>query len=153
MYSVIMGRLGEDLVAANSIMASLRSVATVLGFGVANGTAILLGKAIGAAGRRGLFPRGDKNVTNGTSHNHLYILHLLGGSTMKVTFIYHSSYFVELDHCCLLFDYYQGDIPQVGKPLYVFASHSHPVATVFLVTAQHVDWISHGVSHTFLSQC
>ena len=31
MYSVIMGRLGEDLVAANSIMASLRSVATVLG--------------------------------------------------------------------------------------------------------------------------
>ena len=48
MYSVIMGRLGEDLVAANSIMASLRSVATVLGFGVANGTAILLGKAIGA---------------------------------------------------------------------------------------------------------
>ena len=32
---------------------------------------------------------------------------------MKVTFIYHSSYFVELDHCCLLFDYYQGDIPQV----------------------------------------
>src|SRR5699024_1248564 len=51
-------------------------------------------------GRRGLFPRGDKNVTNGTSHNQLYILHLLGGSTMKVTFIYHSSYFVELDHCC-----------------------------------------------------
>ena len=48
MYSVIMGRLGEDLVAANSIMASLRSVATVLGLGVANGTAILLGKAIGA---------------------------------------------------------------------------------------------------------
>ena len=36
--------------AANSIMASLRSVATVLGFGVANGTAILLGKAIGAGG-------------------------------------------------------------------------------------------------------
>ena len=45
---------------------------------------------------------------------------------MKVTFIYHSSYFVELDHCCLLFDYYQGDIPQVDKPLYVFVSHSHP---------------------------
>lgn len=44
---------------------------------------------------------------------------------MKVTFIYHSSYFVELDRCCLLFDYCQGDIPQVDKPLYVFASHSH----------------------------
>ena len=44
---------------------------------------------------------------------------------MKVTFLYHSSYFVEMDTCCLLFDYYQGDIPQVDKPLYVFASHSH----------------------------
>ena len=32
---------------------------------------------------------------------------------------------MELDHCCLLFDYYQGNIPQVDKPLYVFASHSH----------------------------
>lgn len=48
MYSVIMGRLGEDLVAANSIVASMRSIATVLGFGVANGTSILLGKAIGS---------------------------------------------------------------------------------------------------------
>ncbi len=45
---------------------------------------------------------------------------------MKVTFIYHSSYFVELDRCCLLFDYFRGEIPQVDKPLYVFASHSHP---------------------------
>ena len=44
---------------------------------------------------------------------------------MKVTFIFHSSYFVELETCCLLFDYYQGDLPQVDKPLYVFASHSH----------------------------
>ena len=44
---------------------------------------------------------------------------------MKVTFILHSSYFVELDRCCLLFDYYQGDVPQTDKPLYVFASHCH----------------------------
>lgn len=44
---------------------------------------------------------------------------------MKVTFILHSSYFVELEQCCLLFDYYQGDIPQSDKPLYVFASHCH----------------------------
>lgn len=44
---------------------------------------------------------------------------------MKVTFILHSSYFVELDSCCLLFDYYEGDIPATDKPLYVFASHSH----------------------------
>lgn len=46
---------------------------------------------------------------------------------MKVTFIYHSSYFVELEHSCLLFDYYEGDLPEIpkGKTLYVFASHSH----------------------------
>ena len=44
---------------------------------------------------------------------------------MKVTFILHSSYLVELDHCCLLFDYYQGELPPIEKPLYVFASHSH----------------------------
>lgn len=44
---------------------------------------------------------------------------------MKVTFILHSSYFVELDECCLLFDYTEGDIPASDKPLYVFASHSH----------------------------
>ncbi len=45
---------------------------------------------------------------------------------MKVTFILHSSFFVELEGCCLLFDYYEGDIPQVtDKPLTVFASHSH----------------------------
>ncbi len=44
---------------------------------------------------------------------------------MKVTFILHSGYFVELDSCCLLFDYYQGDIPKSQKPLYVFASHHH----------------------------
>ena len=25
---------------------------------------------------------------------------------MKVTFIQHSSFLAELDHCCLLFDYY-----------------------------------------------
>lgn len=44
---------------------------------------------------------------------------------MKVTFIGHSGYFVELDHSCLLFDYYQGDIPRSEKPLWVFASHHH----------------------------
>ena len=44
---------------------------------------------------------------------------------MKVTFILHSGYFVELDSCCLLFDYYHGEIPRSQKPLYVFASHHH----------------------------
>lgn len=46
---------------------------------------------------------------------------------MKVTFIMHSSFLVELEHCALLFDYYEGDMPMIDleKPLYVFASHSH----------------------------
>lgn len=44
---------------------------------------------------------------------------------MKVTFITHSCYHVELETCCLLFDYFQGAVPQSDKPLYVFASHSH----------------------------
>ncbi len=44
---------------------------------------------------------------------------------MKVTFIEHSCYFVELEEHCLLFDYFQGDAPETDKPLYIFASHSH----------------------------
>ena len=44
---------------------------------------------------------------------------------MKATFILHSGYFVERESCCLLFDYWKGDIPQSNKPLYVFASHHH----------------------------
>ena len=47
MYSVIMGHLGEDIVAANSIVSTMRNLASVLGFGIANGTAIILGKTIG----------------------------------------------------------------------------------------------------------
>lgn len=47
---------------------------------------------------------------------------------MKVTFIYHSGYLVELEHTALLFDYYQGKLPQIdpAKKLYVFVSHRHP---------------------------
>lgn len=44
---------------------------------------------------------------------------------MNIRFIIHSSFFVELTGCCMLFDYYEGEIPQTDKPLYVFASHSH----------------------------
>jgi hypothetical protein len=46
---------------------------------------------------------------------------------MKVTFLYHSSFLVELDTCTLLFDWYTGPIPDYdrSKPLYVFASHHH----------------------------
>ena len=48
MFSVIMGRLGEDLVAANSIVSTMRSLVSVFGFGVANGATIILGKIIGS---------------------------------------------------------------------------------------------------------
>lgn len=48
MYSVIMGHLGEDLVAANSIVSTMRNLVSVVGFGIANGTSIILGKIIGS---------------------------------------------------------------------------------------------------------
>lgn len=46
---------------------------------------------------------------------------------MKITYIHHSSFSVELDKCILLFDYFQGNIPYFdkNKKLYVFSSHSH----------------------------
>lgn len=46
---------------------------------------------------------------------------------MKITFIEHSGFMVEIGHTVLLFDYYQGEIPTFNKDktLYVFVSHSH----------------------------
>ncbi|MBR6769958.1 MAG: MBL fold metallo-hydrolase [Lachnospiraceae bacterium] len=46
---------------------------------------------------------------------------------MKITYIYHSGFALELKHCILLFDYYKGSLPDWDKrkKLYVFASHSH----------------------------
>ena len=46
---------------------------------------------------------------------------------MKVTYISHSGFAVELKNCVLLFDYYMGDIPVWDKEkiLYVFVSHKH----------------------------
>ena len=32
---------------------------------------------------------------------------------MKVTFIYHSAFLVELERCSLLFDWYGGDLPKI----------------------------------------
>ena len=48
MYSVIMGHLGSDMVAANAVVVVARNLGTVLCFGIANTGAILLGKSIGA---------------------------------------------------------------------------------------------------------
>lgn len=47
MYSVILGHLGEDIVAANSVVGVVRNLASVLCFGMAYGGAILLGKEMG----------------------------------------------------------------------------------------------------------
>ena len=47
-YAVIMGHLGADLVAANSLVNVLRNLASIVCFGMAYGGAILVGKEIGA---------------------------------------------------------------------------------------------------------
>ena len=46
---------------------------------------------------------------------------------MKVTYLEHSGFFVELEQVCLLFDYWKGQLPAPipGKGLLVFASHAH----------------------------
>lgn len=49
------------------------------------------------------------------------------GTDMKITYIYHSGFAIEMDTCVLLFDYYKGNLPswESGKKIYIFASHKH----------------------------
>lgn len=46
---------------------------------------------------------------------------------MKITYLAHSGFAVELEQCVLLFDYYEGEWPawERQKPVYVFVSHKH----------------------------
>ncbi len=46
---------------------------------------------------------------------------------MKITYIHHSAFLVETESACLLFDYFEGALPEIPaeKTLYVFASHRH----------------------------
>ena len=46
---------------------------------------------------------------------------------MRVTFLGHSGFFLELPEADLLFDYYKGNLPapHPGRPLFVFVSHVH----------------------------
>jgi len=46
---------------------------------------------------------------------------------MRVTYIYHSCFVVELKKSVLVFDYFKGSLPafQKDKPVYFFASHKH----------------------------
>ena len=46
-YSIILGHMGEEIVAANSVISTIRDLTSVLFFGMAYGGAILLGKQIG----------------------------------------------------------------------------------------------------------
>lgn len=46
---------------------------------------------------------------------------------MEITYIGHSGFLVELSRVYLLFDYYEGKIPELrpDKPIFIFASHFH----------------------------
>ena len=46
---------------------------------------------------------------------------------MKVTYISHSGFLIEMERANFLFDYFKGEIPKMEreKPLYIFSSHSH----------------------------
>ena len=46
---------------------------------------------------------------------------------MKVTYLEHSGFLVELEDSCLLFDYYRGELPGLDpdKKMLVFVSHAH----------------------------
>lgn len=46
---------------------------------------------------------------------------------MKITYLAHSGFLVELQQAYLLFDYYQGEMPVLDKEktLYIFVSHKH----------------------------
>lgn len=46
---------------------------------------------------------------------------------MKITYLNHSGFLLEWEHCYWIFDYYQGQIPRLdeNKTIIVFCSHSH----------------------------
>lgn len=47
---------------------------------------------------------------------------------MKITYISHSGFLIEMEECYFIFDYYHGKLPELkkDKPVFVFASHNHP---------------------------
>ena len=45
---------------------------------------------------------------------------------MKITYLYHSGFLVELADCCLVFDYFEKGLTRLpDKPTLIFASHAH----------------------------
>lgn len=69
---------------------------------------------------------------------------------MKITYIHHSSFAVELSKVILLFDYYAGPLPEFSqdKMLVVFASHAHGdhFSTVIFELAQEREKIQYVLS-------
>ncbi|MCI8597516.1 MAG: MBL fold metallo-hydrolase [Lachnospiraceae bacterium] len=67
---------------------------------------------------------------------------------MKITFITHSSFLVELESSVLIFDYFKGTLPEFdpGKEIYFFASHKHgdhydPMIFQYADRWEHVSYI------------
>ena len=46
---------------------------------------------------------------------------------MKVTYLNHSGFLLELEDCYIIFDYYRGELPPLNqkKEVFVFCSHAH----------------------------
>ncbi len=45
---------------------------------------------------------------------------------MKITYLHHSGFLVELEPCCLVFDYFETGLTALpDKPVLIFASHAH----------------------------
>lgn len=65
---------------------------------------------------------------------------------MRVTYLYHSGFAVEIEDIMLVFDYYKGELPETAKDkkLYVFSSHYHKDHFQYSV----FDWAdSHDVTY------
>ena len=78
------------------------------------------------------------------------MLPLFAGDIMKITFIYHSSFAVELENCVLVFDYYgEGQLPTIpeNKKIYFLNSHAHPDHFKREILEQMVGALNEGVAY------
>ncbi|MCQ2241672.1 MATE family efflux transporter [Treponema sp.] len=89
MYSVILGHMGEDIVAANSVVSVVRQLCTILCFGMAYGGAVVLGKTMGS-GDLELAERNSKRLLKSTTFAGL------GASLLILCFIPVLPYFAAL---------------------------------------------------------
>ena len=52
---------------------------------------------------------------------------------MKITYIHHSSFMAELDHAVLLFDYFEGNIPETDREKPLLCLPATAMETIFPV--------------------